>query len=110
MNVRRLDHFNCLAVDVRACREFFQRTRRGEPQAKLYTRIDGREVLLFDPVALDPTGRTKIGSVVPNRDATRLAVGVFAQGTERQDYRIIDSTTGAHRRVGQRRGRVVRAG
>jgi catechol 2,3-dioxygenase len=26
VNVRRLDHFNCLAVDVRACREFFQRT------------------------------------------------------------------------------------
>ncbi len=25
VNVRRLDHFNCLAVDVRRCREFFQR-------------------------------------------------------------------------------------
>ncbi|MBX9700907.1 MAG: catechol 2,3-dioxygenase [Acetobacteraceae bacterium] len=25
-NVRRLDHFNCLAVDVRACREFLERT------------------------------------------------------------------------------------
>jgi len=76
-------------------REFFQRTRRGEPQAKLYTRIDGREVLLFDPVALDPSGKTRIGAVVPNRDATRLAVGVYAQGTERKDFRIIDSTTGA---------------
>ncbi|HEX6137212.1 MAG TPA: prolyl oligopeptidase family serine peptidase [Casimicrobiaceae bacterium] len=76
-------------------REFFQRTRRGEPQAKLFARIDGREVLLFDPVALDPSGRTKIGAVVPSRDATRLAVGVYAQGTERKDFRIIDSTTGA---------------
>lgn len=26
VNVRRLDHFNCLAVDVRACREFFEST------------------------------------------------------------------------------------
>ena len=26
VNVRRIDHFNCLAVDVRACREFLQRT------------------------------------------------------------------------------------
>ncbi len=26
VNVRRLDHFNCLAVDVRANREFFQKT------------------------------------------------------------------------------------
>ncbi len=25
VNVRRIDHFNCLAVDVRGCREFFQR-------------------------------------------------------------------------------------
>jgi prolyl oligopeptidase len=76
-------------------REFFQRTRRGEPQAKLYTRVDGREILLFDPVALDPSGKTKIGAVVPNRDATRLAVGVYAQGSERKDFRVIDSTTGA---------------
>lgn len=76
-------------------REFFQRTKRGEPQAKLYARIDGRDVLLFDPVALDPSGKTKIGAIVPNRDATRLAVGVYAQGTERKDFLIIDSTTGA---------------
>ncbi len=26
VNVRRIDHFNCLAVDVRACRHFFERT------------------------------------------------------------------------------------
>jgi catechol 2,3-dioxygenase len=26
VNVRRIDHFNCLAVDVRRCREFFERT------------------------------------------------------------------------------------
>lgn len=26
VNVRRIDHFNCLAVDVRACRAFFERT------------------------------------------------------------------------------------
>jgi prolyl oligopeptidase len=80
---------------VKHGRQFFQRTRRGEPQAKLYTPLDGRDVLLFDPVALDPSGKTKIGDIVPNRDATKLAVGVYAQGTERKDYRIIDSSTGA---------------
>jgi catechol 2,3-dioxygenase len=25
VNVRRLDHYNCLAVDVRGCREFYER-------------------------------------------------------------------------------------
>jgi len=76
-------------------REFFRRAKRGEPQAKLYTRIDGREVLLVDPMAIDPTGKTRIGSVVPNRDATRAAVGIYARGTEIQDFRIVDTTTGA---------------
>ncbi len=76
-------------------REFFQRTKKGEPQAKLYTRIDDKEILLFDPIALDPTGKTKLGSIVPNRDASKLAVGIFAKGSEIQDFRIIDSATGA---------------
>ena len=31
-------------------REFFTRKVKGEAQAKLYTRLDGKEVLLFDPV------------------------------------------------------------
>src|SRR4029450_5517366 len=57
-------------------REFFQRAKKGEPQAKLYTRIDGREVLLVDPMAIDPTGKTKIGSGVPNPEATRGGGGL----------------------------------
>jgi prolyl oligopeptidase len=76
-------------------REFFKRAKRGEPQAKLFTRLDGREVLLVDPMAIDPSGRTKIGDVVPNREATRAAVGIYARGSEIQDFRIIDTTTGA---------------
>src|SRR5207248_10862832 len=72
-------------------REFFQRTRKGEPQAKLFTRIDGREILLFDPIALDPSGKTKLGDVVPNRDASKLAVGVYAKGSEVEDFQLIDS-------------------
>jgi prolyl oligopeptidase len=76
-------------------REFFKRTGKGEPQAKLYTRIDGNEVLLFDPMALDPSGKTRLGSIVPNRDASKLAVGIYAKGSEIQDIRITDSRTGA---------------
>jgi prolyl oligopeptidase len=76
-------------------REFFKRIGKGEPQAKLYTRIDGKEVLLFDPTALDPTGKTRLGTIVPNRDASKLAVGIYAKGSEIQDIRITDSRTGA---------------
>ena len=76
-------------------REFFKRIGKGEPQAKLYTRIDGREMLLFDPMALDPSGKTRLGTIVPNPDASKLAVGIYAKGSEIQDIRITDSRTGA---------------
>ena len=76
-------------------REFFQRTKKGDPQARLYTRIEGREILLFDPIAVDPSGKTKLGDVVPNRDASKLAVGVYAKGSEIEDFHIIDSRSGA---------------
>jgi len=76
-------------------REFFRRVLKGEPQAKLYTRFDGKEVLLFDPVAVDPTGKTRLGSIVPNRDGSKLAVGIYSGGSEIQDVRITNSRTGA---------------
>jgi prolyl oligopeptidase len=76
-------------------REFFQRTKKGDPQARLYTRREGREVLLFDPIALDPSGKTKLGDIVPNRDASKLAVGIYGKGSEIQDFHFIDSATGA---------------
>src|SRR5271170_2184700 len=75
-------------------REFFYRTRKGEEQAKVYTRLDGRELLLFDPIALDPSGKTSVGSVVLNRDASRAAVATYSRGSEITDYRIIDTLTG----------------
>jgi prolyl oligopeptidase len=76
-------------------REFFRRVLKGEPQAKLYTRLDGKEVLLFDPVAADPSGKTRLGSIVPNRDGSKLAVGIYTGGSEIQDVRITNSRTGA---------------
>jgi prolyl oligopeptidase len=75
-------------------REFFQRTGKGDPQAKLYTRVEGREVLLLDPVVMDASGKTRLGCIVPNRDGSKLAVGIYAKGSEIQDIRIIGSRTG----------------
>ena len=75
-------------------REFFLRTRKGEQQPKLYTRLPGGERLLFDPLVLDPSGRTALGSIVPSRDGSKAAVATYARGSEISDYRIIDTTTG----------------
>jgi prolyl oligopeptidase len=74
-------------------REFFHRTRKGEEQAKVYTRLDGRELLLFDPIALDPSGKTSVGAFVLNRDASRAAVATYSRGSEITDYRVIDTLT-----------------
>ncbi|HEV2976989.1 MAG TPA: prolyl oligopeptidase family serine peptidase [Casimicrobiaceae bacterium] len=76
-------------------REFFFRTRKGEEQAKVYTRLAGRELLLFDPLALDPSGKTSVGAVVLNRAASRAAVATYSRGSEITDYRLIDTFTGA---------------
>jgi len=75
-------------------REFFLRTRKGEAQPKLLTRLPGDERLLFDPLALDPSGRTTLGAVVPSRDGSKAAVATYARGSELTDYRIIDTLTG----------------
>ena len=75
-------------------REFFYRTRKGEAQAKVYTRLDGKEILLFDPIALDPSGKTSVGAFVVNRDGARAAVATYSRGSEITDYRIIDTKTG----------------
>jgi prolyl oligopeptidase len=75
-------------------REFFLRTRKGEAQAKVYTRLGGRELLLLDPLALDASGKTSVGAVVLNRDASRAAVATYSRGSEITDYRIIDTFTG----------------
>jgi len=76
-------------------REFFLRTRKGEQQAKLYTRLGGEERLLFDPTALDPSGKTALGSIVPSRDGSKAAVATYTRGSEISDYRIIDTLTGS---------------
>ena len=75
-------------------REFFYRTRKGEAQAKVYTRLEGKEILLFDPLALDSSGKTSVGAFVPNRDGSRAAVATYSRGSEITDYRVIDTRTG----------------
>ena len=57
--------------------------------------MDGRDVLLFDPVAFDPSGKTTIGAVTPSPDGTLVAVGTYLKGSEILEFRILDSRTGA---------------
>ena len=76
-------------------REFFTRKVKGEAQAKLYTRFDGKEVLLFDPIKLDPSGKSAMAGRAYSRDASIIAVGVQVAGDELPTQYFIDSKTGA---------------
>jgi prolyl oligopeptidase len=76
-------------------REFFTRKMKGEAQAKFYTRLDGKEVLLFDPVKLDPSGKSSLSGNAYSRDASIVAVGIQVAGDELPTQYIIDSKTGA---------------
>ena len=76
-------------------REFFTRKVKGEAQAKLYTRLDGKELLLFDPIKLDPSGKSSMEGRSYSRDASIIAVGVQVAGDELPTQYFIDSKTGA---------------
>jgi len=50
-------------------REFFYRQKKGKDQAELYTRINEKEILIFDPLLLDPSGTTAILDLVLSKIA-----------------------------------------
>jgi prolyl oligopeptidase len=75
-------------------REFFTRKIKGDAQAKLYTRVDGKEVLLFDPMTIDASGKSALSGRSHSRDASIVAVGLQRAGDELPTQYFIDSKTG----------------
>jgi prolyl oligopeptidase len=77
-----------------AKRQFFQAKKKGDLQYKLYTIENNKERLLFDPLTIDPSGKTAISGMDFNRDASKLAIGTQTKGDEINFFRIIDVATG----------------
>lgn len=75
-------------------REFFYARKKGQQQIKLYTRIKGKEILIFDPEIYDSSGKASINSLVINHNGTKAAIGIQYQGDEIQEFRIIDTENG----------------
>jgi prolyl oligopeptidase len=75
-------------------REFFYLKKKGDAQSKLYTVINKKEILIFDPVQFDKSGKSAITDLDITRDANLAAVGMQYQGNEISTYRIIDTKTG----------------
>ncbi|MGI6369121.1 MAG: prolyl oligopeptidase family serine peptidase [Candidatus Kapaibacterium sp.] len=75
-------------------REFFTKKMRGEQQYKLYTRLKGKEVLLFDPMKIDPTGKSAISYIEYTQKGDKVAVGLQFQGNEVNTFYVLDTRTG----------------
>jgi len=75
-------------------REFISKKKKGELQFSLYTILNGEEIKIFDPVLLDPSGKTSITSITYNKNASKVAIGTQSKGAEITDIRIIDTKTG----------------
>lgn len=75
-------------------REFFYARKKGEQQNKIYTRIKGKENIIFDPLKIDSSGKTAIVSFVLNKTADKAAIGVQTKGNEIAKYYFIDTKTG----------------
>ncbi len=75
-------------------RQFFYVKKKGEQQYKLYTRLDGKDVLVFDPTSIDESGMSAISGVNFTQEGEKVAVGVQHKGAEISTYRIVDTKTG----------------
>ena len=68
--------------------------KKGDKQYKIYTLIDGRRILIWDPVAIDPSGKTSTSGVAYTYDGNRAAISAQKSGAEISTTYFIDTRTG----------------
>lgn len=68
--------------------------KKGDKQSKIYTLINGKKVLIWDPVKLDPSGKTSTSGMSYTYDGNRAAISVQKSGAEISTTYIIDTRTG----------------
>lgn len=76
-------------------RRVFQNVKKkGDKQYKLYTILNGKKILIWDPVKLDTSGKTSTSGVDYTYDGERAAISVQKSGAEISTTYIIDTRTG----------------
>lgn len=68
--------------------------KKGDKQYKIYTIINGKKKLIWDPVALDTTGKTSTSGIDYTYDGERAAISVQESGAEINTTYIIDTKSG----------------
>ncbi len=77
-----------------ADRQFFTLKKKGEAQAKLYTKLGDDDILIFDPEKIDPSGKSSMSGRDFTQKGDRVAVGIQSKGAEISTYYIVDTKTG----------------
>ncbi len=79
----------------RGGRAFWLRREPGQEHAVLRLReTDGRERVLLDPMALDPSGATTLDAWAPSKEGDRLAYQLSRGGDEESLLHVLDVATG----------------
>lgn len=75
-------------------RKFFTRKKKGENQAKLFTLLGDRELLLFDPEELDSSGKSSIQAVWYTQKGDKAVVAIQLAGAEIATLHFVDTMSG----------------
>jgi prolyl oligopeptidase len=81
-------------LDKEGKRVFQTIKKKGDKQNKLYTIINGKKILIWDPVKLDTSGSISTNGVAYSYDGERAAINVQKSGAEISTTYIIDTRTG----------------
>lgn len=68
--------------------------KKGDKQSQIYTILNGKKTLIWDPVKLDPTGKTSTSGTAYTYDGNRAAISVQESGAEINSTYIINTKTG----------------
>jgi prolyl oligopeptidase len=68
--------------------------KKGDKQYKIYTILDGKKVLIWDPVQLDTAGKISTSGTSYTYDGERAAISAQRSGAEVNTVYFIDTRTG----------------
>jgi prolyl oligopeptidase len=68
--------------------------KKGDKQYKIYTILDGKKVLIWDPVQLDSAGKISTSGTSYTYDGERAAISAQRSGAEVNTVYFIDTRTG----------------
>ena len=81
-------------LDKRGKRVFQNIRKKGDKQTSLYTLLDGKKILIWDPVKLDTSGKTATTGIAYTFDGERAAISVQKSGAEISTTYIINTRDG----------------